>query len=164
MAFRTAAARLGQRLAAGVRGMAHETAEARWAPYFPQPKAPSPEAAKKALNRELLGFYLLGPLGAGFMFYDYIIGLEEEHDVTIPPYPWMRWGGAQGEGRCGQRRGAWWDVPPEGRGRGRREGAAGGREGRGRQERLWCWGSAWPGDAADHRQNVPAPRGPTTMA
>ncbi|MEW5306284.1 MAG: hypothetical protein WDW36_008757 [Sanguina aurantia] len=24
------------------------------------------------------------------MIYDFVIGLEEEHDVVIPPYPWMR--------------------------------------------------------------------------
>lgn len=31
-----------------------------------------------------------GPVGAAFMFYDFVVGLEEEHHVVIPPYPWMR--------------------------------------------------------------------------
>ncbi len=26
-----------------------------------------------------------GPIGAAFMFYDFVVGLEEEHHVTIPP-------------------------------------------------------------------------------
>lgn len=31
-----------------------------------------------------------GPVGAAFMFYDFVVGLEEESHHVIPPYPWMR--------------------------------------------------------------------------
>ena len=83
-ALRTASARL----LPGVRRMgsaaADTNADAMWAKFFPKP-AQTPEAVKKSVNKELLGFMLLGPVGAAFMFYDFVVGLEEEHDVVIPP-------------------------------------------------------------------------------
>lgn len=88
-ALRTASARL----LPGVRRMGSATAEGNadqlWAKYFPKPSY-TPEATKKKVSKELLGFAVLGPAGIGFMFYDFIWGLEEEHHVVIPPYPWMR--------------------------------------------------------------------------
>ncbi|MEW5317865.1 MAG: hypothetical protein WDW38_009129 [Sanguina aurantia] len=81
------------------------SAEARWANYFPHTPEVSAEKAKKSLTKEMIGFMLLGPLGIGFMIYDFVIGLEEEHDRnqaglgllcssqrrwSSPPYPWMR--------------------------------------------------------------------------
>ncbi|KXZ42682.1 hypothetical protein GPECTOR_124g482 [Gonium pectorale] len=79
-------------LMGGVRRMgtaSDASADRLWAPYFPKPQ-PTPEQVKKSVSKELVGFALLGPVGIAFMFYDFIIGLEEEHHVTIPPYPWMR--------------------------------------------------------------------------
>ncbi|KAG2485100.1 hypothetical protein HYH03_016196 [Edaphochlamys debaryana] len=76
----------------GLRRMAsaaETTQDKIWAPYMPVAQ-PTAEAAKKAVNKEMVGFMLLGPVGVAFMLYDYVIGLEEEHHVTIPPYPWMR--------------------------------------------------------------------------
>eukprot|EP00798_Chlamydomonas_sp_ICE-L_P020413 gene20413-27195_t len=75
---------------AGTRGVSSRTAEDTWAKHFPVGKQESAGANKKAVRKELLGFFLLGPLGAGFMLYDFIIGLEEENHHVIPPYPWMR--------------------------------------------------------------------------
>ncbi|GLC46952.1 hypothetical protein PLESTB_001543700 [Pleodorina starrii] len=76
----------------GLRRMATDAsmnADKFWAPYFPKPQITA-EQVKKNVSKEMVGFMLLGPIGAGFMLYDFIIGLEEEHHVTIPPYPWMR--------------------------------------------------------------------------
>lgn len=58
------------------------SAEARWANYFPHTPEPTAEKAKKSLTKEMIGFMLLGPAGIGFMIYDFVIGLEEEHDVS----------------------------------------------------------------------------------
>ncbi|PNW75701.1 hypothetical protein CHLRE_12g537450v5 [Chlamydomonas reinhardtii] len=68
---------------------AGETIDKYWAPYFPKPAVTADEA-KKSVNKEMVGFMLLGPVGVAFMLYDFAVGLEEEHHVTIPPYPWMR--------------------------------------------------------------------------
>eukprot|EP00798_Chlamydomonas_sp_ICE-L_P023971 gene23971-9544_t len=75
---------------AGTRGVATRSAEDTWAKHFPLGKQESAEANKKAVRKEMFGFLLLGPLGAGFMLYDFVIGLEEESHHVIPPYPWMR--------------------------------------------------------------------------
>ncbi|GIL66607.1 hypothetical protein Vafri_20097 [Volvox africanus] len=64
-------------------------ADKYWAPFFPKPQQTA-EQVKKNVSKEMVGFLLLGPVGAAFMFYDFFVGLEEEHHVTIPPYPWMR--------------------------------------------------------------------------
>uniref|UniRef100_A0A7S0YDU0 Uncharacterized protein n=1 Tax=Polytomella parva TaxID=51329 RepID=A0A7S0YDU0_9CHLO len=77
---------------AGVRRahtVAGKNADEIWGKYFPKPQV-SAETTKKNLNKELVGFALLGPAGAGFMLYDFVVGLEEEHECVIPPYPWMR--------------------------------------------------------------------------
>lgn len=82
------AARLALRTAQGSRGMATKTAEETWTNYFPKPKAESPEQTAKHVRKEMIGFLLLGPIGAGLMIYDFIVGLEEHSDEIIPPYPW----------------------------------------------------------------------------
>lgn len=82
------AARLALRTAQGSRGMATKTAEETWTNYFPKPKAESPEQTAKHVRKEMIGFLLLGPIGAGLMIYDFIVGLEEHSDEVIPPYPW----------------------------------------------------------------------------
>lgn len=69
-----------------------------------------------------------GPVGVAFMLYDFAVGLEEEHHVTIPPYPWMRirrlpgmpWGqdglfegvSAARRGRARRRPRGWEDTGP----------------------------------------------------
>ncbi|GFR42964.1 hypothetical protein Agub_g3962 [Astrephomene gubernaculifera] len=76
----------------GVRRMgtdASMTQDKLWARHFPKP-AETPEQIKKNISKEMVGFMLLGPVGVAFMLYDFVVGLEEEHHVTIPPYPWMR--------------------------------------------------------------------------
>mmetsp|Transcript_4872 Transcript_4872/g.10462 ORF Transcript_4872/g.10462 Transcript_4872/m.10462 type:complete len:128 (+) Transcript_4872:163-546(+) len=83
-------ARVLMRAAQGTRGMATKTAEEYWAPYFPKNKPVTAAENQKALRKEMFGFLLLGPAGAGLMLYDFVVGLEEEHEVVIPPYPWMR--------------------------------------------------------------------------
>ncbi|PNH05938.1 hypothetical protein TSOC_007748 [Tetrabaena socialis] len=80
------------KLLPGVRRMGTDsslTADKIWAPHFPKPEVTT-EQVKKNVKKELIGFALLGPIGAGFMIYDFVIGLEEEHHMVIPPYPWMR--------------------------------------------------------------------------
>lgn len=42
------------------------------------------------MRKEVIGFMILGPASAALMVYDLIWGLEEHHEVTVPPYPWMR--------------------------------------------------------------------------
>ena len=78
------------RAAQQTRGMASKSAEEHWAHCFPVAKSQTLVENQKAVRKEMIGFLLLGPLGAGFMIYDFVVGLEEEHDVVIPPYPWMR--------------------------------------------------------------------------
>ncbi len=80
-------ARAISRLVRG-RGMATKTAEETWSNYFPKAKPETEAETAKHVRKEMIGFLLLGPVGAGLMIYDFIVGLESHSDDLIPPYPW----------------------------------------------------------------------------
>ena len=84
-AFRNVASRL---MARQTRSMTTKTAEDYWAPVFPKPHVGTEKEVQGAVRKELIGFFLLGPIGGGLMIYDFIYGLESHSDNIIPPYPW----------------------------------------------------------------------------
>lgn len=84
------AARLAMQNVQGTRSMTTKTAEEYWANYFPKVKTETAEKTSANVRKEMIGFILLGPAGAGLMIYDFMYGLEEHSDAVIPPYPWMR--------------------------------------------------------------------------
>mmetsp|Transcript_51475 Transcript_51475/g.112053 ORF Transcript_51475/g.112053 Transcript_51475/m.112053 type:complete len:131 (-) Transcript_51475:228-620(-) len=89
-ALRRAATSMVRNATGTSRSMATKSAEETWAGYFPKNPVQSAEATARNVRKEMIGFILLGPVGAGLMIYDFMYGLESHSDELIPPYPWMR--------------------------------------------------------------------------